>query len=345
MSITRFTKAYDQARATVANYKWPLNWETLLRKTWLIPALMTKDGLDYRHAGGLNRLKATISGQATRTSAEVIATAINAKRKGFAGLLGFGNPIHCAATLKMLKHLNFEHKRGGQDVWVYSPPKAYTKWIFDEIKGTPAQIKAKLALEIEVYTAAQKQLMCTALQLALRSSKFAMFFLSFPVTDVRCPKDQIRRWFAYASSSDKDIEKIRIKLLDGFKKIAAICNSNRLIFSDEPLDRSGTGWKDWAFVYSSERVDVVYLQNAFLKASEGGKLWECGLTIIHEISHRELKTKDHAYADQANVKPHPTSFSTKKALENADTWAFFATDLGGQLPTAAKNTALMGAYA
>jgi len=39
------------------------------------------------------------------------------------------------------------------------------------------------------------------------------------------------------------------------------------VFSDHPPDRSKGGWKDWAFVYKSEAMDVVYLQGAALSRS------------------------------------------------------------------------------
>ena len=55
-----------------------------------------------------------------------------------------------AATLKMLKHLYRYSKRGAQDVWIYSPPREYAKWIYDEMKGTEASITEKLKKEAEI---------------------------------------------------------------------------------------------------------------------------------------------------------------------------------------------------
>jgi len=345
MAVTNFSQAYSRARKAVTRYKWPGSWETLLKSNWNIPALMEKDGLNYAHAGGLDSLRKTLTSYPKTSAAEKILATTASERKGIAGMVGLGSGDDCAATIKMLKHLYFEHKRGGQDVWVYSPPKKYKKWVFDEVKGSPVYMRSRLAYEEEVYTANQKRLMCSALQMALRWTKLAMFMTSLPIDSPISARSNIVKWFAYPDSSDKDVDKIRKKLLDGYKKIANVCNSHRLIFSDEPLDRNDGGWKDWAFVYSSENIDVIYLQNAFLKASEGGNLWECALTIIHEISHRELKTDDHAYADQNNVKPHKKHFPTKKAITNADTWGFFATDLAGAVPKAKVNQALTGTYA
>lgn len=345
MAVTNFSQAYSKARKTVTRYKWPGSWEAQLKTKWNIPALMEKDGLNYIHAGGLDSLRKKLSSNPKTSAAESILAAAAGERKGIPGMLGMGSNAECAATIKMLKHLYFEHKRGGQDVWVYSPPKEYDEWVFDEVTGSPVYMRSRLAYEEEVYSANQKRLMCQALQMALRWSKLAMFMTSMPLDSFLSAEPYIKKWFAYSDSSNKDLDKIRKKLLEGYKRIANVCNSHRLVFSDEPIDRNGGGWKDWAFVYSSENIDVIYLQNAFLKASEGNGMWECALTIIHEISHRELKTDDHAYADQNNVKPHRKNFPTKKALTNADTWGFFATDLAGAVPNAKVIEALTGTYA
>jgi hypothetical protein len=134
------------------------------------------------------------------------------------------------------------------------------------------------------------------------------------------------------AKADAQIETAMGKLNDGFKKIAAVCNSSRLVFSDHPPDRSKGGWKDWAFVYKSETMDVVYLQGAYVKAAKGkGTLWKCALTIIHEISHREVKTDDNRY-DYDGLAPHKDDFPHASAMNNADTWAYFAVDFVGMLP-------------
>ena len=72
------------------------------------------------------------------------------------------------------------------------------------------------------------------------------------------------------------------------------------------------------------------MQNAFLKAGNSGKLWMCALTIIHELTHREVNTDDHKY-DTDGLKPHTTRFPKAKTIENADSWAYFVTDLVGML--------------
>ncbi len=121
-----------------------------------------------------------------------------------------------------------------------------------------------------------------------------------------------------------------------------MCNSNTLILSDEPRDRNKGGWKDWAFVYKSEKMDVLYIQGAFLKSGNSGRLWMCALTIIHEISHCAVGTDDNRY-DSDGIKPSKGTLSHAKALNNADTWGYFSADLAGALSATDRTKVLKAA--
>ena len=76
---------------------------------------------------------------------------------------------------------------------------------------------------------------------------------------------------------------------------------------------------------------MVYIQDAALnKWASPNEGWVATLTILHEMSHRVINTKDAVY-DFDGLKPGAV-LSQKHALANADSWAYFATDLAGQLP-------------
>ena len=113
------------------------------------------------------------------------------------------------------------------------------------------------------------------------------------------------------------------------QKLDTMCRSGQLIFSDEPGDRNGSGWKDWAFVYITEAMNVVYLQGAFVKAGNSGNETMCALTIIHELSHKNLGTNDHRYDNDGPKLGKILPFA--KAINNADSWAYFAADMAGML--------------
>jgi hypothetical protein len=50
--------------------------------------------------------------------------------------------------------------------------------------------------------------------------------------------------------------------------------------------------------------------------------------VVHELTHREVKTKDHAYEHQGI---NPRKLGADKALENAGSWAWFCADCAGAL--------------
>jgi hypothetical protein len=106
--------------------------------------------------------------------------------------------------LKMLSHLYQEMNRGGQDVWVYSPPKSYSAWIFNEIKGGNDKIKGKLAENNEVYSSGDRAVMLSALDQARKWSHDATHKLA--AAD-GATKAMVRRWFGDENTDDDDLTK------------------------------------------------------------------------------------------------------------------------------------------
>lgn len=338
--MDQFSQAYRKARSVVSGQSFAADWDKFLRTELDVPALLAADGLNTGRAADLDKIRKKIDAS-TKNGAftaffvggGVADTLLAAARSDKSA----GTVADRAATLKWLKHLYFSRKRGGQEVWVYAGPKAYDKWVFDEIVGNESGFKSKLASETEVYSVADRATMCDALQLAMAWSQKTAAGMAGGSAEA---KAAVRKWFADADTSDTQITAAMGKLNEGFKKIAAVCNSSRLVFSDHPPDRAKGGWKDWAFIYKSEAMDVVYLQGAYLKAARGkGTLWKCALTIIHELSHREVRTEDNRY-DYDGLKPHKKSFPFASALNNADSWAYFAVDVVGMLSAGERRQVL-----
>lgn len=327
--MNKFTEAYEKAQDVVAGQKFADDWQTFLQNQAQVKALLKPDGPDSTQAGGLDKIRKKIDDVSHNAlvaffvgggSGEKIVEA--SKNTASAGKLE-----ERAATLKMLYHFYLSSQRGAQDVWVYSPPKAFAQWIYDEIKPPEKTMVARLGKTSEVYSSGERKIMGEALLLALNWSLNVVAKLGNADADT---KKIVRKWFADTSTTDQQVTEAIDKLKTGFQKIANVANSNKLIFSDEPIDRNKGGWKDWAFIYKTEKLEVIYLQGAFLKSGNSGKLWMCALTIIHELSHRAVNTKDHRY-DSDGLKPSTGGLPYSKALENADTWAYFATDLAGKL--------------
>jgi len=332
--MDNFSEAFEKARTVIKNQKFEDSWQKFLKNEAKISELFEESGPNNTKADALekirNKLKSMSRGAvgAFFLGGGVADTIIKASKNGTEN----GKDAERAATLKMLRHLYLSSQRGAQDVWTYAGTKAFAKWVYDEITGDEKAYKYKLGKDTEVYSKGDRKMMCEALALALEWSLFAVTKLG---SGDETTKAVVKRWFGDENTTDAQITTAIVTLRNGFQKIANVANSNKLIFSDDPIDRSNGGWKDWAFVYNAEKLNVVYLQGAFLKAGNSGKLWMCALTIIHELSHKVVGTKDYRY-DNDGLKPSTTSLPHGKAIDNADSWAYFAVDLKGKVSNSDK---------
>lgn len=328
-----FTEAYALARSVVQSQKFEADWHKFLAADARLGSLLGADGPDPTFADGLDQLRWKILQLAAGTRGDAVLAACKSNPAG-------GSVEQRAATLKMLWHLYRATQRGGQDVWIYSPPKAFTTWVDAEISGSETSIKAKLELTEEVYSSGDRTVMCDALGQALGATQKAGIKLASADAGT---KATVKAWFADEDTTDAQVDLAVRTLAAGYKKLSAVLNSTTLVFSDEPLDRNGGGWKDWAFVRPTEKMDVVYIQGAFLKAAGStGRLWICVETIIHELSHRVLGTDDFAY-DFKGLKPSKARLPHAKALMNADSWGYFCVDLVGMLSDSDRTKTLKAA--
>ena len=175
--------------------------------------------------------------------------------------------------------------------------------------------------------------MCDALQEAAAWCHKVQIKLSTPAGEA-----MVKSWFLDSAATAQNLTQAIDTLRAGFKTLNTACRSGQLIFSDEPGDRNSGGWKDWAFVYKSEAMKVLYLQGAFVKAGNSGNKTMCALTIIHELTHKLLGTNDHRY-DYDGLKPTAT-LPFAKTIDNADSWGYFAADMAGMLSDSDRNRVL-----
>jgi hypothetical protein len=107
--------------------------------------------------------------------------------------------------------------------------------------------------------------------------------------------------------------------------------------TDMPKDRSDAEAANTnAFVFSSEKIDVIYVERAFFSDGDTWKdLKNWTRIVVHELSHRDAKTEDHRYRHHASgLKPDAADFSHAKAINNADSWAIFCMDCAGRMTKA-----------
>ena len=340
----KFEQCYKRTRYLVKNINF---FNNLPNETFKInlDMVMGSDGPRRRYHGYLNSLRRAIKDsrrQSNKSEGEVIVAGCEESgAKTLSGAIfggGFDINDRCAA-IKMLRHLYMVKMRGGQGVWVFSPPKNYTEWLYDELLGLDKSgLAIWLSEEEETYSSNDMTIMGDATQLSLRWTMCCNSKLAKPDDATQAV---VKRWFCAADAKEADIKATCQKLHSGCKKIANVLNGNKLVLSDEPVDRNGGGWKDYAFVYKSEKMNVIYIQNATLKAAKGGKMWDAALTIVHELSHRELGTDDHRYGDDGG-KLGPSSgagaLTVKQAITNADNWGYFVADLNGALQKGWRTT-------
>lgn len=299
--------------------------------------LMTLKGPDPAHKDKLTAFKTQVDASIKDTKG-LFQSTDKARAKVLVEAAGAGQKKNQrAAALKMVSHLYFEANIGGQQIWVYSPPKAYKQWVFDEVATATNddQLKAKLAPgETEVYSASQRSVMVNGVQTARAVAQAVQVKLGAASDDTLAV---VRRYFGNDQTTKAELLQIIEKLASGYKKIAAACNAGNIIISDEPGDRSGDGWQDWAFVYHTEAMSVIYLQGAWLKkagqisSSNTAPLYRCVRTIIHELSHKEISTEDIVYGWAGLMPQGSSSMTPEYALHNADSWAYFAIDVLGHL--------------
>lgn len=334
--IETFTGAYKKTQEVIKKETFETTWDDFLKKK--INKLLGDDGLNDAQASNLAKLHKDIKHPkgATKTSRTVEAdTILDAARQAEAS-----NLPDRAAVLKFLRHLYFINKRGAQSIWVCSPPKNFTKWPYDEFGAlNKAQLKSKLAQTSEIFTAGNMKKMSTGTQDALKWCQKALISLASAKNKVKKDRDLVKRWFGDENTDDVKLDELIEKLTAGFKKIRDVCNSNQLVFSDDIIDRSTQPnlWKTTYALVHNEKLHVIYVEKVLLGRS-GTKL-EWAITIVHELSHREVKTKDHFYSE-SGLKPNATTFPSEKAIENADNWGFYAANVNGALTKGKINSVL-----
>jgi hypothetical protein len=205
---------------------------------------------------------------------------------------------------------------------------------------TKDKLKACLTQDIEAFGAGHRAMFTSALMLARKISMDVCIKLASKDTDTIA---KVGKWFHDDTATDADVDATVATLLDGFKKIVALQNSNTIIFSDRPQKRTDPANKAKAAVNSGDKMPIIYLYKPFLDYGRmdsnniRSKLWQCAKTIIHEISHKILDADDHAYG-HSGIKPGE-SLTVAQAIKNADSWGIFALDVAGYLPSSLEKKA------
>jgi hypothetical protein len=322
--MKKFTEVYKKAKDIAEKHEFEADWQKFLTTRCSLKTLFGDTGFTKAAASSPDLVRTRIA-EHTKTGKETSGAVIFAAADSGKPA---GSTADRAAALKMVRHLYRISEKGGQDVWVYAPPTAHSTWIFDELTGDATAIKTKLSNDEEIFTEEQMKWMSAALGVALKVSEDVRAKITTKDAEAK-----VKHWFLDEKCGDDQLRDAVTKLTTGFRDIAVACNSATLVFTDYANWRAQRDKYFGAAIRGGEGggFPVVYLEGAFTRVTgNGAKQWLCAETIIHELSHHELKTRDHRY-DSAGLKPTSDTFPYAKTIDNADSWGYFALDLAGYL--------------
>jgi Lysine-specific metallo-endopeptidase len=319
-------KVYEKCIDVVQTHRFPPEWDTFLRTRVRVADLFNLHGPAPGAAEGLFQFRKHLYETAANEKMSVANLIVNIAKSG----QPYSKWNTRAAFLKVLLHFSRRANRAAQEVWIFSPPTAYWRWIFDLLNGTDAKVLMWLEKDDEVYSDEEKSGMLNALQMALHVTQKAVHRLGQPD---QATQALVARWFVDGDIDSSALLKMINVLQDGFKQISAVCNSTRLIFADDPFDRTSPVAYARKFGSVSKGGEggliVMYLAGGFKANVNSGRLWLCTQTIIHEAAHIAIGAEDILY-DKDGLKPRP-GFNREAAIRNADSWGYFALDLAGFL--------------
>lgn len=324
-----FTDVYDKSVEILKSPSLHNDWKVIEAG---LKTLLGVGGPSIEGALSLDQLRKQLDSSVKGRAIAGKAKAEEIARASRTGASGYQDR---AALVKQMQHFYLVQKKGNQCIWVVDCPQSYGKWTYDLFSGKSIEdLKSELSKSREVFGSGNRKMMSDALQLARKWSADVEVKLATKSDSVLAT---VARWFHPTGAKATDIEATRATLLDGFKKITAACNSSKVMFSDRPHKRASGEMKNtFASVNSLDAMPVIYIYEVFLKTGKRNKLgkipklWLCALTVVHELSHKLVKTDDIKY-DYDGLKPG-AGFSADQALKNADSWAYFAGDLVSAVP-------------
>jgi hypothetical protein len=324
---TRFSDAYSEVKAGLASpdFSTEREWQKLLDRA---RKLVGDEGFEVSHSGLVDELRKKVERANGRGGSEAALLFQAAGRAAN----GIGAAVDVAlarrlGALKMLRHTYFLKRFGGHKVWIVAIPGSFTDWPHNTLKGDEGHVTTRLNDRTERFSLEDRKNLSHASQEALKWVHRGMMVAGSP----RPAKNRalLTRWFAGGRCGDAEIARIASTINEGLKKISATLKSGLLIYTDSVSERATSANAGAeAFVWQ-DRLDVVYVEDEFFGAENTVRgLTNWARILIHELTHAKLGTKDHAYEWQGMS---PEKIGSAKAVENADSWAWFCADCAGAL--------------
>lgn len=333
-----FDKAYDATRAGIKldGFAAGAPWNGLVPK--LRETLGDTFNADAHRS--MHRLREAMREAAEKTGASegdfLAAGASVAVADG--GLAG-NDEVRRAAAIKLMRHTYYHAQRDNQKMWIVSLPDAFDQWPHKYLVGTRSQLVTKLGMGDERFSREDRRKMSEATQRGLTWTLKALIVLG-DVTDGSRGLRLLKRWFAQKETTADELRNFaKDTLTEGLKKIANKMQAGTMIVTDFVPIRNSNAESDQkaarsnAFVTIDAR-DVIYIEKPFFSHSatsvfqKDERHW--ARIMVHEMSHREVKTKDHRYG-WAGIKPDKETLTSAQAMDNADSWALFVANAAGAM--------------
>lgn len=252
--------------------------------------------------------------------------------------------VEQVAAMKYLRHLHMLKESGAQKVWLYTSPKQFDKYTWDQIKAagsSTTSLKTQLNKKDEVFSALIQQRLAEATREGAVWVSKTLLVLADAKKKKDKAKEMVDRWFG--QSSTKYMKGVQT-LTDGFKKIKSTLSHNNVVITDHPPDRSTANYTE-AYVYGSLRPRAIYIEKALMNNYDISVLHDMKKNwtrvIVHECTHLDAATDDDGGYAWKGIKPG-TKVTAENAIKNADNWAFFAADCAGALTDGERTRAMNG---
>jgi hypothetical protein len=360
----KFKAEYDYARAKlIGDDGFAREWRPLVAR---LRKLMSDAGFDAGEAAALDelRVKSRQGASQTRVAEDAgFLKAVNAWTGSPTGTVSDEARLRVAA-LKLLSHVYLLNKAGDRKVWIHSLPKEFTEWATDafwNVGTNSAGVCTLLKTRDEQFSEQQKRYLANSVQQSLAWCQKTGIVLANAASSSTganaartTARAQVSRWFAEPGLSDATLDTYIATLAAGFKKVIATLNRGHFLLTDWVPLRNASVQADIDFLLSEaftfagngEGLDVVYIEKSFFTRDAGGvvhdqKNWT--RIVVHELTHLAAGTDDVTNGDvryaHYGIGPH-SGFPGSDAVQNADSWAFFAADCAGVLTDSERAKAL-----
>ncbi len=338
MTCTRYDEEYVQVKGALRKAKFEAPHKSTMES---LTGILQDEGPKHSLGGKLDRLREKL---AIGNEAEAILKTC--------GIVPGSNKapepdaVKKVAAMKFLRHLYMLKESGAQKVWLYTSPKAYARYTWDEIAAAATSttgLGTRLNQTEEVFSDTVKTRLADATREGAVWVAKTLILLAKAKSKKAAAKAMVDRWFAPAEADYLDAVD---KLTRGFKAIKSTLNENNVVITDHPPDRTNPA-KDLteAYVYGSVRPRAIYIEKALMKNYDVSVLHDMkknwARTIVHECTHLDAATDDAGGYAWGGIKPG-TKVTAANAIKNADNWAFFAADCAGVLTDGERTRAMMG---